>query len=194
MDGLLQHRHVLQAGRILKKAFGDTTASAVRTETTFPLLPDPKSDKHPGGKENILSACKSASFPRTHFYSCGGTVLKVYIICLIGVKQAIARTERWHQKIILTLTFVCRCWAQIPSVLMHCQLHSLVLNRLGILWAFRRTNDRDLKTNCVVMVRSFHFAWTSINERGFTGGDSTWIYNSRGEDESNNHVANLPPV
>eukprot|EP00435_Cladocopium_sp_Y103_P055919 s1104_g18.t1 len=30
MDGLLQHRHVLQAGRIIKKVFGDTPASAVR--------------------------------------------------------------------------------------------------------------------------------------------------------------------
>ena len=47
-----------------------------------------------GTPKKKLSACKSASCPRTHFYSCGGTVFKLYIICLIGVKQAIAWTER----------------------------------------------------------------------------------------------------
>ena len=73
MDGLLQHRQVLQAGRIIKKAFGDTAASAVRTETTFHLLSHHNRDNNPGGKEKTLSSCKLST---QTFYSRGGTVLK----------------------------------------------------------------------------------------------------------------------
>lgn len=74
MDGLLQHRQVLQAGRIIKKAFGDTAASAVRTETTFHLLSrHDNRDNNPGGKEKTLSSCKLST---QTLHSRGGTVLK----------------------------------------------------------------------------------------------------------------------
>ena len=70
MDGLLQHRHVLQAGRVIKKVFGDTPASAVRTEAAFISLSHPNRDKSwVAKKEHCLS-----TQPYTTIFSCGGAV------------------------------------------------------------------------------------------------------------------------